>query len=81
MTTLTLSDVPDELVTQLEQEAQRNHRSLNQETLARLTESLARRQRSGEETVTALRRLHARLSVAAPLTDELLDRARREGRP
>lgn len=81
MATLTLKNVPHELVERLKDEAKQNRRSLNQETLARLELSLAKRRRSGEETVAALRKLHKRMRGLPPLTDELLERAKNEGRP
>jgi len=81
MATVTLKNVPLELVTQLKNEARRNRRSLNQEALARLEGSLAAPRRSGPDTVKALRRLHRRMAVLAPLTDAFLERAKNEGRP
>ena len=81
MATLTLKNVPHELVERLKDEAKQNRRSLNQETLARLELSLAKRRRSGEETVAALRKLHKKMRGLQPLTDELLERAKNEGRP
>lgn len=80
MATVTLKNVPVELVTRLKQEARQNRRSLNQEALARLEASLASPRLSGPATVAALRRLHRRMAGLAPLTDEFLDRAKREGR-
>ena len=81
MATVTLKNVPLELVTQLKREAQQNRRSLNQEALARLEASSALPRRSGPEAVKALRRLHRRLTGLQPLTDAFLDRAKNEGRP
>ena len=81
MATLTLKNVPQELVERLKDEAKQNRRSLNQETLARLELSLAKRRRSGEETVASLRKLHKKMRGAPLLTDELLERAKNEGRP
>ncbi len=81
MATLTLKNVPEELVVQLKEEAKQNRRSLNQEALSRLERSVALRKRSAEETIAALRRLHKRLGSRPILTDALLERARREGRP
>lgn len=81
MATLTLKNVPHELVERLKDEAKQNRRSLNQETLARLELSLAKRRRSGDETVAALRKLHKKMRGLLPLTDELLERAKNEGRP
>jgi hypothetical protein len=82
--TVTLKNVPLELVVQLKREARQNRRSLNQEALARLEASLAAPRRGGPETVQALRRLHRlhrRMAGLAPLTDAFLERARNEGRP
>ncbi len=81
MATLTLKNVPDQLVKRLEIEARQNRRSLTQETLLRLEGSLEARRRTPEETVAALRQLHQRLAHLPPLTDDFLDRAKREGRP
>lgn len=81
MATVTLKNVPLELVTQLKQEARQNRRSLNQEALARLEASLVAPRRSGAEAVKALRRLHRKMSGMAPLTDALLARAKEHGRP
>jgi plasmid stability protein len=81
MATLTLKNVPEELVGQLKAEAKQNRRSLNQEALSRLESSVALRKRSAEETIAALRRLHKRLGSRPILTDALIERAKREGRP
>jgi plasmid stability protein len=80
MATVTLKNVPEDLVRMLKEEAKQNRRSLNQEALARLEASLAAPRRSGGATVTALRRLHKRLAGRPPLTDAFLNRARNEGR-
>lgn len=81
LATLTLKNVPEELIRQLKADALRNRRSLNQETLLRLEHSAVARPRSGEETVAELRRLHRRMAGRAPLTDAFLDRAKNTGRP
>jgi GTP1/Obg family GTP-binding protein len=80
MATLTLKNVPEELVRRLKQEARQNRRSLNQETLARLEGSLARRQRDVEATITSLRRLHRTMADLPPIDDDFIDRAKGEGR-
>jgi plasmid stability protein len=81
MATVTLKNVPEELVRTLKGEAKRNRRSLNQEALARLESSLGAPRRSGSDTVKALRRLHKRLAGLPPLTDAFLSRVKTEGRP
>ncbi len=80
MATVTLKNVPEDLVQMLKGEAKLNRRSLNQEALARLEASLAPPRRSGSATVKALRRLHKRLAGLPPLTDAFLNRAKNEGR-
>ena len=81
MATLTLKNVPENLVEQLKEEAKQNRRSLNQEAVSRLELSVLLRKRSAEETIVALRRLHRQLGSRPILTDALIDRAKREGRP
>lgn len=80
MATLTLKNVPEELVEQLKEEAKQNRRSLNQEALSRLESSVALRRRSADETITALRSLHQRLSYMKPLSATFIDRAKKQGR-
>jgi antitoxin FitA-like protein len=81
MATVTLKNVPSELVRMLKDVAKQNRRSLNQEALARLESSLtAPPRRSGAQTVNGLRRLHKRLEGMPPLTDSFLNRAKAQGR-
>ena len=81
MATVTLKNVPEELVRTLKRQAKQNRRSLNQEALARLESSLAEApRRSGAQTVKTLERLHQRLAGLPPLTDRFLNRAKGEGR-
>ena len=71
MATLTLKNVPEELVEQLKEEAKQNRRSLNQEALSRLEGSVALRKRSAEEIVADL----APPSQAARFPTDLTDAA------
>ena len=80
MATLTLKNVPAELVERLKQEARGNRRSLNQETLLRLERSLAARRPEVEKTIASLRRLHRKMARLPPIDDELIERAKNEGR-
>ena len=80
MATLTLKNVPEELVKQLKKEAKQNRRSLNQEALARLESSLLLPRRSRRSTVEALRRVQKRLAGLPLLTDAFLARAKAQGR-
>lgn len=81
MATVTLKNVPAELVERLKEVAKENRRSLNQEALARLEGSLLQPRRSGTAAVKALRSLHKRLLGLPPLTDAFLNRAKNAGRP
>lgn len=81
MATLTLKNVPEELLQQLKAQALQNRRSLNQETLLRLEKSTVATPRSSAETVAELRRLHRRLADQPPLTDAFLEQAKNTGRP
>jgi hypothetical protein len=79
--TVTLKNVPEKLVERLKLEARENRRSLNQEALTRLEQSLESRKRSGAEAVASLRLLHKRFARPAFLTDRFLEKAKKEGRP
>jgi plasmid stability protein len=81
MATMTLKNVPEDLVACLKKEARQNRRSLNQEALARLEASISLPRRGGPDAVDALRRLHRRMAGLAPITDAFLERAKGEGRP
>jgi antitoxin FitA len=81
MPTLTLKNVPEELVARLKQEAAQNRRSLNQETLARLEQSLAIRWPSGAEKVELIRRIQARFADVEPIDEKFLRQAKTHGRP
>jgi hypothetical protein len=72
MATMTLKNVPVDLLARLKEEARQNHRTLNQEALARLETSVRSAGRSGSEVVKALRRLHRRMEGMPPLTDAFL---------
>lgn len=81
MATLTLRNVPDELIEALERAARECGRSLDQEALARLERSLAIRWPTAEEKVRQIRRAQERFGDLAPLGDAFLARAKRRGRP
>lgn len=81
MATLTLRNVPDELIESLERAARESGRSLSQEALARLERSLAIRCPTAEEKVRQIRRAQERVGDLAPLSEALLARAKSRGRP
>lgn len=81
MATLTLKNVPEDLIRWLKAEALQNRRGLNQEVLVRLKHSVVVRPRNGEQTLGELRKLHQRMVAQPRLTDEFLERAKGAGRP
>ena len=80
MATLTLKNVPDELVERLKREARDNRRSLNQQALVGLERSLAIRWPTPEDKVERIRGAQARFADLAPLDDRFIQRAKSEGR-
>lgn len=77
MTGLLIKDLPDDLHARLKDRAAANRRSLSGEALTILEEAL--QDSAGPPTLAAVDRM--RVAGKRPLTQELIDRARREGRP
>lgn len=80
MATLTLKNVPNDLIESLKREASESRRSLNQEALTRLEQSLALRWPTAAEKVERVRRAQARFADLSPLDDRFVARAKRSGR-
>ena len=72
-----IKEMPEELHRRLKERAAANRRSLSREVLVVLEAAVA--EPAGPPTLEEVDRL--RVSGARPLTQELLDRARAEGRP
>jgi hypothetical protein len=80
MPSLTIKNMPEELLDELREEAAQNRRSLNQEVIVRLEQSIARA--GARDSQLMLERIRAvRERIQAPVNDAALRRARREGRP
>lgn len=80
MPNLTIKSVPEVLLEQLKASAAAHRRSLNSEVLVRLERSLGSTQVDPEAFLARVEALQRRISLP-PLTDELLEQARTEGRP
>ena len=80
MATLTLKNVPTDLVDRLKREAKENRRSLNQESLLRLERSVSLPKRDVEETLESLRRLHRKMEDLPRIDDAFIDQAKQDGR-
>lgn len=74
---LLIKDLPDDLHAELKRRASTHRRSLSSEAVTILETAL--REPAGPPTLEEIERL--RVVGRRPLTQEMLDRARREGRP
>lgn len=81
MADLTVRGIPDDVYEALKEEAERNRRSLNQEIVRRLETSLRAPRADPAGDLERIRRLRDRLAGLPPLDDDLLEEARRRGRP
>jgi len=79
MASLTLKNIPEDLVEQLRRSAAEARRSLNSEILYRLDASVRSRRLDPEELLDRARAV--RRTVSHPVTEEDLRRARSQGRP
>jgi len=80
MPSLTIKSIPDDLLNRLRDSADEHRRSLNSEVLHRLERSIGSSSLDPEAFLARVRRIQDRTNLP-PLTDELLERSRREGRP
>ena len=79
MITITLKDIPRDVHKALKHRAKQNGRSLNKEALACLESAVAPTRVDVQAMMAEIRQHRARLP--GRLTDDLLNDARREGRP
>lgn len=81
MANITVRGIPDEVYERLKEEAERRHRSLNQEIVRRIEASIRAPVVDPEERLERIRTTRRELGDRARIEDELLERARSEGRP
>ncbi len=79
MPTITLKDIPAKVHKALKRQAKRNGRSLNREILAILVSSVMPRKIDVDSYLVEIRQ--HRESLPGRLTEDLLDEAKRTGRP
>lgn len=75
----TLKNIPDDLYRKIRERAERNQRSINGEIISILAAATASKKVPADEILAGARALRAR--TRGFLTDELLGRSKREGRP
>ncbi|WP_404789873.1 FitA-like ribbon-helix-helix domain-containing protein [Altericista sp. CCNU0014] len=79
MTNLTIKNMPEGLYQTLKQRALNNRRSLNSEVLVCLEQVLQDRHPDTQVALTRIRELRQK-TVSHPLTDEILQQAKLDGR-
>ncbi|MCY4389888.1 MAG: hypothetical protein OXC18_22560 [Desulfurellaceae bacterium] len=80
MRTLTIKNIPDELYSRLKQNATHERRSMNNQAIACLERALQLPPVDVEQVLARTRTIR-RQTTGLPLTDRLLERAKRDGRP
>lgn len=80
MPAITLKNIPNELYAQIRKSASLNYRSINGEILYRLHHSLGHKPIDPELLLQRIAKLQKKISLPR-LTDELLNKAKTEGRP
>ena len=78
-TNFTVKNIPEDVYEKLKARAERNHRSINGEIISVLAAATAFKHASADEIIARARVLRAR--TGGFLTDDLIDQAKREGRP
>lgn len=79
-TNFTLKNIPDDLYEKVKERAERNHRSINGEIISLLDAATSPRPMDVDEMLAKARELRGR--TRGYLTDQdMIDRAKREGRP
>lgn len=80
MPSITLKNIPEPLYEKIKEAARINHRSLNGEILYRVGQTLDTHNLDVEKYLLATRKLREK-TAAYPITDELLNEAKNQGRP
>ncbi|TFG57589.1 MAG: Arc family DNA-binding protein [Candidatus Aminicenantes bacterium] len=78
-TNFTLKNIPEDLYKKVKERAQRNNRSINGEIISIISAAMASRHSSVDEILARARALRAR--TGGFLTDDFINKAKREGRP
>ena len=80
MKTMTIRDVPEDLLTALKQTAKRSRRSLNQQALVWLEDAWLGKAHDARDVESELQEIRALRGDSQPMTAEEIDAAKREGR-
>ncbi|MFP4585012.1 MAG: Arc family DNA-binding protein [Desulfococcaceae bacterium] len=80
MTTISLSNIPDEVFERIKAAAESNRRSVQEEIMNRIQNSLLPERKPSEKIKERIRKLHAGMKDRI-ISMEEIDRAKRDGRP
>ena len=80
MATLTVKNIPATLVKRLKRQAEHHHRSLNREVIACLERAIAAPSIDVDAELARIRAVRV-VPAGGPLTDALISRYKRAGRP
>lgn len=80
MATLTIKNMPDVLYEDLKQQAKLNHRSLNSEAIVSLGLVVNKNCASVHNILLKARTLRVKANTTITLTDEVINKAKEEGR-
>jgi antitoxin FitA len=80
MANVTIKGIPDDLYERIKQRAAAHRRSINQEIIVSLEQSVGRRPIDPEAVLADIDRFRESLDVP-PVTDEFINRAKNWGRP
>jgi plasmid stability protein len=80
MATLTIKNIPSTLYDALKQQAAVNHRSLNGEVIVSLEQAVRKQGVAVQEILTRARSVRIKMSPDTTLTNQIINRAKRQGR-
>ncbi len=80
MTNLTVKKIPDDLYESLRESARRNRRSINSEVIVCFERTFRHNRVDPEQLLARVRKIRATID-GAPLTEEILKKAKKWGRP
>ncbi len=80
MATLTIKNMPDILYQNLKQQARLNHWSLNSEAIVSLTLVVHKNSTSPQNIIEKARALRVKENDVIDLTDEIINKAKQQGR-
>ena len=76
-----LKDIPETLLRDIQQRAERNHRAVNDEIIAVCREAATHDEQEPDTQKILRRSMELQSEMRGALTDDVLAQARREGRP